>query len=452
MNSRRRLLLIVLLIGFNLAVYYYLVKWFLRHRAGEIPKVPAVLVVSTCSLQTRLLKQYGLEGEIVLPNLERFFKDSTYVFQNAFNPTPWTNLQDFIPAAIRGKELVELGYRPLNIWPADFFTTRIPLRRSVIKPEEKFFINSLFEKQYRYYYDLTREMITYPDPRPFFIAAHLKYMHFPLIDVFNPDSEWDFYLNADERELVREYTTQPERYPEKLPLLMMLTQNPNIALTHPKVKKWIPRPSPADRVKVSGLVTNAELLKDWESSPSFKQDLELFKKVYRGNARYLDRLLGPMLNLYGNKNLQRNTIVVFVGDHGEAHMDHGLLTHGQSVYDQELRVPMAIRIPGRVGERIVVNESIHHGVVARLLGRILRRTAHLDDLKKDLKELHDDYVIARDCANTVRGLRYQNKYKYFVRVADGERFLFDLEKDPEERRNLAAARPDLIEEFEARYW
>ncbi|MEO8623341.1 MAG: sulfatase-like hydrolase/transferase, partial [bacterium] len=52
--------------------------------------------------------------------------------------------------------------------------------------------------------------------------------------------------------------------------------------------------------------------------------------------------------------LLRNTIVVITADHGEEFGEHGLLSHGSSLYMPALHVPLVIVAPGRVpaGQRV----------------------------------------------------------------------------------------------------
>ena len=48
------------------------------------------------------------------------------------------------------------------------------------------------------------------------------------------------------------------------------------------------------------------------------------------------------------RGLLRNTIVVITSDHGEEFGEHGLLSHGSSLYLPSLRVPLIIAHTGRV--------------------------------------------------------------------------------------------------------
>jgi arylsulfatase A-like enzyme len=49
----------------------------------------------------------------------------------------------------------------------------------------------------------------------------------------------------------------------------------------------------------------------------------------------------------------KNAIVVVTSDHGEEFRDHGGLAHGNSLYNETIRVPLIIVGPGVVGGRVV---------------------------------------------------------------------------------------------------
>ena len=54
----------------------------------------------------------------------------------------------------------------------------------------------------------------------------------------------------------------------------------------------------------------------------------------------------------------KNTILIITADHGEGLWDHGMMTHGKSLYREELHVPLMIYLPGgKPGRRISTNAS-----------------------------------------------------------------------------------------------
>jgi len=73
------------------------------------------------------------------------------------------------------------------------------------------------------------------------------------------------------------------------------------------------------------------------------------RDLYDGALAYTDDNLARLLRALSEIGLEESTVVVVAGDHGEALGDHGLyFTHDFTLYDEVLRVPLVVRMPGRV--------------------------------------------------------------------------------------------------------
>lgn len=69
--------------------------------------------------------------------------------------------------------------------------------------------------------------------------------------------------------------------------------------------------------------------------------------LYDGEIRYLDEhLVGPLVEKLKSLDLYDRTMIVFAGDHGEEFFEHGAWTHGSHLYDESLKVPLIIKLPG----------------------------------------------------------------------------------------------------------
>ena len=54
-----------------------------------------------------------------------------------------------------------------------------------------------------------------------------------------------------------------------------------------------------------------------------------------------------------------NAIVVITADHGEEFWEHGALTHGTNLYNENVRIPLILLTPGHAGgQRIEDNVSL----------------------------------------------------------------------------------------------
>lgn len=75
------------------------------------------------------------------------------------------------------------------------------------------------------------------------------------------------------------------------------------------------------------------------------------QSAYDAEIAWLDHELGKLLAA-----VPANTLVVVFSDHGEAFKEHGWMLHGATLYEEEIRVPLLMRLPE--GKTAVVDESV----------------------------------------------------------------------------------------------
>lgn len=71
---------------------------------------------------------------------------------------------------------------------------------------------------------------------------------------------------------------------------------------------------------------------------------------YDGEIAYMDVYIGKIMALLEEKRMLANTLVVVVGDHGEAFGEHGEFGHMMFCYEENLKVPLVFCAPGRLPE------------------------------------------------------------------------------------------------------
>jgi hypothetical protein len=80
---------------------------------------------------------------------------------------------------------------------------------------------------------------------------------------------------------------------------------------------------------------------------------------FQGYLRQLgliDREIPGLLRAIERQKIEDRTAIIVYSDHGEAFGEHGLTTHSQGVYEEVLRVPLIIHLPG--GKAQVVDERV----------------------------------------------------------------------------------------------
>ena len=76
-----------------------------------------------------------------------------------------------------------------------------------------------------------------------------------------------------------------------------------------------------------------------------------------GAIAYMDGQVGRFLEQLKARGLYDKTMIVLTADHGEEFCEHGGWWHGQTLYDEQLTVPLIVKAP-RGGPSGVVNEAM----------------------------------------------------------------------------------------------
>jgi len=95
-----------------------------------------------------------------------------------------------------------------------------------------------------------------------------------------------------------------------------------------------------------------------QRSPWYKpfKDLEEDKiSAHDSEINYVDQHIKELFDLY---EWDKNTMLIITSDHGEGLWDHGKMGHGNTLYREEIQVPLMIYFPGgEISERISSNVS-----------------------------------------------------------------------------------------------
>ena len=68
--------------------------------------------------------------------------------------------------------------------------------------------------------------------------------------------------------------------------------------------------------------------------------------LYDGEILYLDeKLIKPLMARLRELGIYDQAMIIFTSDHGEEFFEHGSWMHGQSLYEESLRVPLTIKFP-----------------------------------------------------------------------------------------------------------
>lgn len=160
---------------------------------------------------------------------------------------------------------------------------------------------------------------------------------------------------------------------------------------------------------------------------------------YYAMISHLDEALGQIVRALQEAGVFNNTIIVVAGDNGLALGQHGLMGK-QNLYDHSVRVPLILAGPGI--PKGVKRESLVYlfdlfPTLCDLTGMDIPASVEGRSLKPCL---HDAGVSVREelylaYADSLRGAT-DGSFK-LIEYASGNSQLFDLQRDPLERYNLA---------------
>lgn len=76
------------------------------------------------------------------------------------------------------------------------------------------------------------------------------------------------------------------------------------------------------------------------------EDAMFLRAIYDEKVAALDARIGAFLSAYNKMDIKRKTIIVFTSHHGDEFYEHGRIDHGMTLYDEVIRVPYILTIPG----------------------------------------------------------------------------------------------------------
>lgn len=88
------------------------------------------------------------------------------------------------------------------------------------------------------------------------------------------------------------------------------------------------------------------MLGDKLDPAKFKEPMQ---KAYIREIEHLDEYLGVLFAGLKERGLYDNSLIILTADHGEEFCEHGGWWHGQTLYDEQVHIPMMVKLPGNTG-------------------------------------------------------------------------------------------------------
>ncbi|MBZ0113753.1 MAG: sulfatase-like hydrolase/transferase [Thermoanaerobaculia bacterium] len=184
--------------------------------------------------------------------------------------------------------------------------------------------------------------------------------------------------------------------------------------------------------------------------------LEEFGNLYDAQIRAVDDEIGALLEDLRKRGRYDDTLIVLTADHGDAFGEHGVISHSTGPYDELVRVPWIVKLPGnRMAGHVVSDQVSLVDVFPTLLDAVGINDVTAVSGCSRFPELRGASRPAGECdvaiseiaevegAEATLGLRTE-RWKY-LRFDGGREELYDLQSDPGEQRNLLLEIPDVLE-------
>jgi arylsulfatase A-like enzyme len=185
------------------------------------------------------------------------------------------------------------------------------------------------------------------------------------------------------------------------------------------------------------------------------EELAAYTKMrYAACIRRIDDGIGRLIALLDAEKTREQTLLIITADHGEALGEHGSGSHGASLYDGVVRVPLVISYPARYPRARRIIEQVRH---IDLMPTVVELTGARDTgwregtslcalIEKGTRGadapgmfLPQDHTL---CENTLKRAPFSKcirtaDWKLMVEPATGITKCFDLGQDPGELTDLA---------------
>lgn len=198
-------------------------------------------------------------------------------------------------------------------------------------------------------------------------------------------------------------------------------------------------------------------------------EIEYFKTVYDGGVRAADQLLQGLIETLEEESLYEDTLIIVTSDHGEEFWEHVpecSPDHNHSLFDELLRIPLVIKMPGgsHAGTTIDSLARIHDvgptiydtaGIPLHAGATGASLLAYLDGRAKDERILYAGCTYMGPTRHCVRTSRYKyircpQTVSFRPHFDVPEEALYDLASDPFEQTNVISEQPRIAAKLSER--
>lgn len=425
--------------------------WAERRAIGGLPSVagarPNVVIIVWDTVRSASLSTYGYDRE-TSPNLTRLGEEGI-VFERAVAPSPWT-----LPShasLFTGRwahELSATWFLPLD----DTYPTLAEVLRAQGYATAGFVGNQCYCSRW---HGFRRGFLHYEDfnvlGAEFVLSCEVGRRLTTSWRVRRWTGGQDYWGRKSAERINHDFLRWVDRRPNR-PFFAFL----NYYDAHQPYYTPPPFDERFGPTRASKEIPYEALLRHAEppaGQPLTPPQCEAERNAYDGSIAHLDACFGRLLGELETRGILDDTLLIVTSDHGEHFGEHGLRSHGNSLYRPLLHVPLVLRYPGGapagLRPRHVVSLCDLPATVTDLLGCAdrfefpggsLRRCwdgAEREGSPRTIlyaclrPPLHAPHLGRHLDAVIAEGLHY-------IHLGDGEEALFDYLNDPSEAHDLSS--------------
>ncbi len=178
--------------------------------------------------------------------------------------------------------------------------------------------------------------------------------------------------------------------------------------------------------------------------------------TYSGEVEYLDSELGKFLQTLKSQGVYDKATIIITGDHGEEFKEHGGWWHGATLYEEQIHVPLIIKLPHQqlAGTRVpylvrlldiapTICSLMNVTPPSSMQGHALFSQSQLSD--PQLQYVYSEEDFEGNVLHAARGLEWK------LQLAGPKNprplpleSLFNLKTDPQEKSNIAESQRDQV--------
>ncbi|MBI5506874.1 MAG: sulfatase [Deltaproteobacteria bacterium] len=189
------------------------------------------------------------------------------------------------------------------------------------------------------------------------------------------------------------------------------------------------------------------------------RDLDHVRALYDGEIRFTDEHVGRVLDKLEALGVLEKTVVLLVADHGDEFFEHGNKGHHRTVYDEVIRVPFVLRLPGKTHAGVRIQDQVSLvDVLPTLLesaavatppeteGVSVRHFLEGSPPQRDAvySDFYDKQGFNLQVARRTPADKTIHHFNRITHPTRGAIEYYDLAADPRERNDVSSTRRDAV--------